>query len=113
MTKWHGSEEGARRHRRRDIWSPNGDILGSILGAFWGPFGYFFGVRSALGRKFLIKRGGGGLFHQSLFANFWKKKNVEIVGPEKGNKIGPKMTPKHVSKRSPPKDTFSHVFSIF
>ena len=72
MTKWHGSEEGAQRHRRRDIWRPLGDILGSILGAFWGPFGHILGVRSALGRKCLIK-GGGCFLHPSVFANFSKK----------------------------------------
>ena len=94
MTKWHGSEEGAQRHRRWDFWRPLGDILGSILGAFWGPFGHIWGVRSALGRKCLIK-GGGPKLDSSFFFNLKKNENFGTrkrepnwsqEGTEKGKK---------------------------
>ena len=55
------------------IWRPLETIFGGILGAFWGPFGHILGVRSALGRKCLIK-GGVDFWEAAIFINFLKKK---------------------------------------
>jgi len=107
VTKWHGSEEGARRHRRRDIWRPLGGILGSILGAFGAPFGHILGVRSALGRKCLIK--GGVVFWRRRFLLIFERK-MQILGPEKGSQIGPKRALKKVGKKDTSKN---EIFTFF
>ena len=86
-----------QQHRREDFWRLLGTILGGILGTFGGPFGHILGVRSALGRKCLIK--GGVVFWCRRFLLIFEKK-IKILGPEKGSQIGPKMAPKKVAKKS-------------
>ena len=71
------------------------EAFGALFGAFWGPFGYILGVRSALGRECLIK---GGVFFSTrrfLLKKCKKKWNLGTRkseqnrsqnGTEKGNK---------------------------
>ena len=77
------------------------------MGVSWGLFGHILGVRSALGRKCLIK--GGVVFWCRRFLLIFEKK-IEILGPEKGSQIGPKMAPKKVGKKDTSK---SEIFTFF
>ena len=108
MTKWHGSEEGAQRHRRKDFWRPLGHHFGkhfgSILGTFWAHFG---GPERAW--KKMPYKGGGVAFWTRHFLLIFEKK-MKILGPEKGSHIGPKMAPKKVGKKDTSK---SEIFTFF
>ena len=67
--------------------------LGSLLGVFWEVLG---GSEAHFG-AYTFKRGGVAFPSRRFWLIFEKK--VEILGPEKGSPIGPKMAPKKVAKK--------------
>jgi hypothetical protein len=74
-------------------WGPPGGLLGVSWGSFGGSLG---GLKRTLAH--IPLKGGGTFFGGTAFFYFLKKK-VEILGPEKGSPIGPKMAPKKVGKK--------------
>ena len=107
MNCYGGEESAGRRHRRGGFWKHLGDCLGTILRAFWGPFWDILGVRNALAREYKKMHFGECLLNR-FFLIFQKK--LGILGPEKGRKIGPKMVPKRVAKKSHLKNWDFHIF---